>query len=253
MYQPTKRFHLLQPFLSTCEAEVTDIHPEKGIATSATVAFAEGGGQEGDHGFIYTAEEEAVPFMDTQKGPGRLLLLDGFPSIQVDTPVYHKVSPENLKKFSLGMSVKIAIDIERRVRLTVSHSGIHAVLYGLIQIKSGIYKSIRGCSIRPEVARLDFALENDEKFTDGEISRARIFTDRMIAENWEASTYAHPSEPEAMFWKCGEAVWPCGGTHLPTLADVGFVDTAKKSLGAKMQRVTLTFPNAVFRTDSFQA
>ncbi len=251
MPQPTLRLHLQNPYQSTCEARVTAIHPDKGIATTATTAFAESGGQEGDHGVLFTDAGVGIPFFDTQKGPGRLLLIDNFPSIQVDTPVYHKVRPEDLAQFSVGQSVRIVIDIERRVRLTVSHSGIHAVLYGLERIKPAIYPLIKGCSIRPDTARLDFSLDSDSKFTEEELAEARDFTNRMIAENWEASTYPHPTEPEAMYWRCGDVVWACGGTHLSFLGGIGEVVTVKKSLGAKMQRVSFTFPNAVFNKEAY--
>lgn len=251
MKQATLRLHLQQPFLASCEARITEIHPEKGVATDITVAFAEGGGQEGDHGTIITDNGAAVPFTDTQKGYGRLLLLADFPSIQVDTPVYHKVAPEDLDKFRVGQPVKIIINVDRRIKLTVSHSGIHAVLYALERIKPDIYPLIRGCSIRPETARLDFALDNESKFSEEHIIAAREFTNQMIRENWEAVTYAHPKEAEAMYWKCGDAIWACGGTHLPNLGKIGEVMTSKKNLGANMQRVTFTFPNAVFNQERF--
>ncbi len=252
MRQITQRLHLQRPFLATCEARITEIHHEKGVATDITVAFAEGGGQEGDHGTIITDNGDAIPFFDTQKGYGRLLLIQNFPSIQVETPVYHKVKSEDLDKFQIGQPVKIMIDLERRIRLTVSHSGIHAVLYALERIKPDIYPLIRGCSIRQDIARLDFALDKESKFSEEHIVAAREYTNRMIVENWEAITYAHPNEPEAMYWKCAEAIWPCGGTHLTSLGDIGEVMTTKKNLGSAMQRVSFTFPNANLKIDRFE-
>ncbi|PWK23861.1 alanyl-tRNA synthetase [Arcicella aurantiaca] len=244
----THRLHLQQPYLSACEAIVTEIHPEKGIATDVTVAFAEGGGQISDAGMLITDDAQAV-FTDVQKGYGRLLLIKDFPSIQIETPVYHKVSQEDLGKFKIGQSIKIFIDIERRNRLCVSHTGIHVVLMGLERIKPDIYRSIRGCHISPEKARLDFMLE--DKFTDEQIIEAREYTNQLIKENWEAKTFAHPTEPEAMYWQTGDTTYCCGGTHLPSLGDVGEVMTSKKSLGTNMQRVSFSFPNAIFRKELF--
>ncbi|MCU0467719.1 MAG: hypothetical protein MUF58_03890 [Arcicella sp.] len=245
----TERLHLQQPYLSACEAIVTEIHPEKGIATDVTVAFAEGGGQISDCGVLTTNDGEQVNFTDVQKGYGRLLLINDFPSIQIDTPVYHKVAPEDLAKFRVGQTIKIAIDTDRRNRLCVSHTGIHLVLMGLERLKTDIYQSIRGCHISTDKARLDFML--DDKFTDEQITEAREYTNQIIKENWEAKTFAHPKEPEAMYWQTGDTVYCCGGTHLPRIGDVGEVTTAKKSLGANMQRVSFTFPKAVFRKELF--
>lgn len=245
----TERLHLQQPYLSACEAIVTEIHPEKGIATDVTVAFAEGGGQISDYGILVTDEDIRVPFTDVQKGYGRLLLIQDFPSIQIETPVYHKVASEDLQKFRVGQSIKISIDTERRSRLCVSHTGIHLVLMGLEKIKPDIYRFIRGCNISPEKARLDFMLE--DKFTDEQIIQAREYTNQIIKENWEATTFAHPQEPEAMYWQTGNTTYCCGGTHLPSLGDVGEVITTKKSLGANMQRVSFNFPNAIFREELF--
>ena len=245
----TERLHLQQPYLSYCEAIITEIHPEKGIATDVTVAFAEGGGQISDCGVLMTDDAIQVPFTDVQKGYGRLLLIKDFPSIQIETPVYHKVAQEDLDKFRIGQPIKISIDIDRRSRLCVSHTGIHLVLMGLEKIKPEIYQSIRGCHISPEKARLDFMLE--DKFTDEQIIQAREYTNQLIKENWEAKTFAHPKEPEAMYWQTGDTTYCCGGTHLPSLGDVGEVTTTKKSLGSNMQRVSFAFPNAIFRKELF--
>lgn len=250
----TERLHLSQPFLTTCEARVTGINPDPekgGIALDQTIAFGEGGGQEGDHGWLITDEGLEVPFIDTQKGYGRLLLLPDFPSIQVDTPVYHKVASEHLSLFQIGQPVRVIIDTERRIRLTISHTGIHAVLMGLQTVKDSLYPLIRGCHIKPDGARLDFSLDNDSKFGEEQIIKAREFTNTIIKENWPAQTFAHPKEPEAMFWQAGDTVYACGGTHLPFLGDVGEVFTSKKSLGAGMQRVSFSFPNAIFRKELF--
>jgi Ser-tRNA(Ala) deacylase AlaX len=247
--QRTERLHLQQPYLTACEAVVTQIHPEKGIATDVTVAFAEGGGQIADWGIITTDDNLKISFTDVQKGYGRLLLIQDFPSIQIDTPVYHKVAQEDLDKFRIGQTIKIAIDTDRRSRLCVSHTGIHVVLMGLQQIKPDIYTSIRGCNISPDKARLDFML--DDKFTDDEITQAREYTNQIIKQNWEAKTFAHPKEPEAMYWQTGDTTYCCGGTHLPSIGDVGEVLTTKKSLGSNMQRVSFTFPNATFRQELF--
>lgn len=87
-------------FLTKCEATVIDKSP-KGVVCDRTVAFAEGGGQEGDTGVLTVyknGKQMDIPFTDTQKGYGRVLYLDDFPVIQVETPIYHVVDESNTLK-----------------------------------------------------------------------------------------------------------------------------------------------------------
>jgi len=244
----TERLHLGNPFLSSCMAQVIAIDPEQGIVLDRTVAYAEGGGQEGDRGVLEISadSDKVIPFIDAQKGSGRLLMLNDFPSIHVDTPVYHKVEEENLHHFHIGLTVRIKIDVERRAKLTVSHTGIHLVLMGLESIYPDIYSRIIGCHIKETGARLDFSVE--EKMTAEDILQAQEFANHLILSDLEMQVFANEMESEAYYWRLNDTVYPCGGTHLNTTAAVGTVEVRKKNMGRGKQRVSFSFPNAILPT-----
>lgn len=238
----TIKLHHLHPFLLSNEAEVIHIDPIRGLVLDQSVAYAESGGQLGDQGKISFKNENTnteLPFHDTQKGEGRLLLLKDFPAIPVQTPTYHQLSPEHLSKFYVGQKVKVQVDFQRRLLLTISHSGIHLVLMGLEAKYPGLYSAIRGCSIKPEGARLDFS--TDQKFTDEDVCFVQDFVQNQILLNKQIFVYQHAAEPEAWFWQMDDYIIPCGGCHLTETGYIGTVSVKKKSLGRSMQRISFTF------------
>ena len=240
----TIKLHHHQPFLSQCEAEVTHIDPVKGIVLDQSIAYAESGGQQGDTGILIIQNNgtpEEIPFTDTQKGYGRLLLLKDFPTIPVQTPTYHQVSPDDLPKFYTGQKVSVKINRERRALLTISHSGIHLVLMGLEKKYAGIYSSIRGCSIKPGGARLDF--HTDQKFSAEDVLFVQDFVQDKIALNKEMFVYQHHQEAEAWYWQLDDYIVPCGGTHLVNTGNIGTVTVKKENLGRSSQRMAFTFNN----------
>jgi Ser-tRNA(Ala) deacylase AlaX len=238
----TIKLHHHNPFLSRCEAEVMQIDPIKGIVLDQSIAYAESGGQQGDTGLLIIQSNgaaEAIPFTDTQKGYGRLLLLKDFPTIPVQTPTYHRVSPDDLGKFHPGQKVTVQINTERRGLLTISHSGIHLVLMGLEQKYPGIYTAIKGCSIKPTGARLDFGI--DQKFTGEDVAFVQDFVQNQIALNKEMFVYQHRQEAEAWYWQMDDYIVPCGGSHLYRTANIGCVTVKKENLGRSSQRMAFTF------------
>lgn len=241
----TKRLHLEKPFLSSCEATVIEVDRERGIVLNQTIAYAESGGQEGDKGVIKIQDTnlKAIPFIYTKKGLGRLLFVDDFPTVHVDTPVYHIIEREHFNDFEIGMKVVVKIDIERRAKLTVSHTGIHLVLMGLEELYPDIYPRIIGCHIKETGARLDFFVE--EKMTSTDIHQAQMFANRLIFEDITMTTFPHKDEPEAYYWQLKDTIYPCGGTHLISTGAVGAVEVSKKNLGKGKQRISFIFPNAV--------
>lgn len=178
---------MLHPFRTG--AIIVDIS-EKGIVTDQTVAFAEAGGQDGDQGIISLAEEKLeIPFIKTKKGIGRLLLIKDFPVIHVETAVYHEVAPEFLNQFKIGMKIQIEIDTERRAHITASS------------------------------ARLDF--KTPHKFCQDDLGFMEQFLEDFIKNDEPIRVYHHQIEKEAWYWKCRDAIYPCGGTHLPSCGYLG--------------------------------
>lgn len=237
----TKKIYYQDPFLTSCEAEVLEVS-KNGVLCNQTVAFPEGGGQKGDSGFMLVKNSKQVAFYDTQKGKGRLLKITDFPTIEVDTPVYHKVNQEDLPKLNIGDKVLIKIDVERRARLTLSHSGAHLLMMGIEEIYPDLTKNVKGVSITTEYARLDFFKEN--KFTPEDLQKIKFNVNKIIVENLKIEVFPHQDEPEAFYWKCQGKTYACGGTHLTSTKYLGEVVLKRKNIGKRLERIIVKFPQA---------
>jgi alanyl-tRNA synthetase len=246
MIKYTKKLYLENQYLSNCEAEVIDI-TEKGIVFDQTVAFPEGGGQEGDYGTISIqkgGKQIVVPFIDTQSGFGKYLnYLDDFPSIHVNTPIYHKLNnEEDYQHLEIGDHAVIMIDIERRAKHAVNHTGIHLALMGVEQLYPGIYKNIKGALINEEYGRLDFFKE--KQFTQYEIEEINKYVNKLIAADKPINVFPHEKEPEAWYWECDGYVIPCGGSHLSSTGALGTAIIKRKTKGKTTERIISQYPNA---------
>jgi alanyl-tRNA synthetase len=235
----TTKLYLKNPYIFACRAKIIEVSP-KGIVTDRTIAFPEGGGQEGDHGLLGECR-----FTDTQKGIGRTIYLENFPVIQVNSPIYHVISQDALSLFRVGMDVNIKIDIERRAKLTVNHSGLHVVLMGIEKLRPGITLAIVGCSITPEYARIDFSI-GENKFTQEDLNHIREYVNEIISSAEKIKVFPHSKEEEAWYWKCRDVIIPCGGTHLESAKYIGEVCIKRKNMGKNTERIIATFPNAQY-------
>lgn len=233
----TNKLYYKELYLSKCEAIVTDIIDNK-IVLNQTIAFPEGGGQEGDRG-IFIIKDQEIPFFDTHKGLGKTLYIDNFPIIQVDTPVYHYINDEYLNYFTIGKKVTLKIDTIRRAKLSISHSGIHLVLMCLGKIFPNYEKKIYGASIKEEGARLDF--RTVEKFKPEQIQQIEDEVNKLIKQQISIKVFPHKDETEAWYWQCQDYICACGGTHLDSTKYIGKVKVKRKNLGKSGQRISFTY------------
>lgn len=246
----TKKLYYNDVFATDCIATVVSKHNEKGIILDQTVAFPEGGGQMGDHGTLHILDKELkIYFNDTQKGVGRLLPLSDFPSIQVDTPIYHSVNKSEFNQIDVGDKVKVEIDTERRTKLMQNHTGIHLVIMGIEKLYPGLSKWIKGAAIKEDNARIDFAKQ--EKFSQEDIGFITNYVNELIEKDYKINVYPHPDEPEAWYWECCGFKMPCGGTHLPSTSFLKNVVVKRKTRGKGIERIIAEFPDARKMTDFF--
>ncbi len=231
----TQKIYYNQPYLSQIETKVIDIK-NNGIVLDKTVAYPQGGGQEGDRGVLIIGEKE-IPFYDTKKGPGRMIYLDDFPTISVDTPIMHYVN--DLKYFKIEENVIVKIDTIRRAKLSISHSATHIMLMAMEKKYPGIEKKIYGASIKEDSARLDF--RTFQKFSSEDIKEVEKIANDIIAKNEDIKVFRHPKEPEALYWQLDWYVCPCGGTHIDNTKYIKNISLKRKNLGKTGQRVSLTF------------
>jgi Ser-tRNA(Ala) deacylase AlaX len=232
----TKKLYYYDPFLKKCHAKVIGVD-EKGVVLDQTIAFPEGGGQEGDKGtLLILGEEKKIEFSDTQKGLGKCITMQDFPLIHVNTPIYHKVAPEYLAMFKMGMEVTVILDVNRRMRLAASHTATHLLLMGVESIYEKYESKIYGCHIKEEGGRLDF--RTSIKFTQEDIKIIEEYVNCLIQGNYVITTFAHEKEPEAWYWQCKDVTYPCGGMHLLQTSNIKNITVKRKNLGTSGQRLS---------------
>lgn len=244
----TKKIYYEDFFRSSCDATVVAIEDNK-IILDQTVAFPEGGGQQGDYGTLVLENGVEIAFTDTQKGYGRMLQLQDFPSVQVDTPVYHIINDEDQNMIHIGDKVTVRINTAHRLGTTAAHSGLHIALMAATEIIPEKVSIIKGCSINNYTGRLDFYVQ--QKITPDEIQSINKRANEIIKSAIPIISYHHPDEYEAWYWKCGGFLCPCGGTHMKNTADVGPVTVKRKSIGKTLDRMTVQLNCVALNEDVF--
>jgi len=241
--QMTIKKYYEDEFLSSCTSKITAILQNKpgGIVCESTVAFAEGGGQEGDAGVIIRENGEEIPFTYTSKFGGRRLIGGEFDGICVESDVLHHLEASDLTKFQVGESVKIKINITRRAKLSSYHGALHLALMGLEHSRPLIADKIYGCKISEDGARLDFHV--DDKFSAQELEYAMKIANDYIKRELKIETFPSQSEPEAFFWECDGRKMACGGTHFKNTKFFGEIIVKRKNIGKGADRMKIEIMN----------
>lgn len=244
----TQKLYYDDFFLSQARVRVVKVGPDY-VELDATVAYPEGGGQEADHGTITLADGQGLRFIWAKKVYAHLSGLAGFPDVQVDGVIWHMIHPEDvalLAGVQPGCEVTVAIDVERRARLSLSHTASHLLYLGVQKYRPEAIPGIFGCHIKTDGARLDFGVE--ERFSNEEIAQIEAQANDFVARDVNITVSAHPEAPDARLWHSDGYTIPCGGTHLDHAAPVGRMQIKRKGLGAGKERLSCVFPEADFAT-----
>lgn len=235
----TRKLYYEDAFLRSCRADVVKV-TDQGVELDRTVAFPEGGGQEGDQGVLVLADGSQVRFVDTRKAYGRACTVADFPAINVDCIVRHVIAPEDAARAAAlqpGDAVEVRIDAARREALSVAHTAAHLVYVGVQQVRPDAAARTRGCHIKEGQARFDFLVA--DRFTPEDLDRILDVAAALAADDLPVLSEAHPDEPEALYWRTGDHVMPCGGTHARRTGVVGPMKLRRKNLGKQMERLSI--------------
>lgn len=238
-------------YLSQAEANVVKIGADY-IELDATVAYPEGGGQEGDRGTIVLRDGRQIRYIDTKKLYTNLAGLPEFPGVQVDGVIWHMVHPDDqplLASVTIGEAVTVNIDIERRARLSLSHTASHLMYLGVGMHRPDAVASTVGCHIKVDGARFDFAVR--ERFTAEQIGQIEASANAFVLAQATIRVSAHPAVPDARLWHMDQHAIPCGGTHLDGAACVGMLQIRRKSLGSGKERLSCDFPAATIELNRY--
>lgn len=220
--------------MKQCDAEVVGIEGNA-VILNQTVFYPQGGGQQGDTGIMVLADGREVEITDTQK---------------TEQGILHAVAQGSTLP-SVGESVHIKINWERRHRLMRMHSCMH-LLCSIVPF------GVTGGSVRVDGARLDFDAEQpfDKEAINNELNRL-IREDHAMSMRWisDEELDARPDLVRTMSVQPprgsgtirlvefeGVDLQPCGGTHVRSSAEIGAVRVLKiEKKGKHNRRVNIVF------------
>jgi len=228
-------------YLKTCTATVTQID-ERGVQFDQSVCYPHGGGQLGDHATLSLADGTTLQVTDTQKD-------------RETGEQYHLIDAASLSGLSVGDTLTMHVDWERRFRLMRFHTCLHLVC-------AIIDAPVNGGSIQLDRARLDFDLKEPlDKVALTNKLNALIEQNAPISTRWisDAELDAHPELVRTMSVKPprnaegtirlveieGIDLQACGGTHVAKTAEIGEMLVRKiENKGKQNRRITVVAADA---------
>ncbi len=200
------------PYQHTLTTKIASIDNNR-ILFEETIAFSFSGGQESDKSTI-----DGLPIIHSE--------IDGN-LIYYTLETGHGLIP--------GDTVTMEIDWPRRYRLMRLHFAAELILE-LVTRKLGLEKI--GAHIAETKARIDFVFDKNISplFED-------ILTEynQIIKRDELIQTGFSNVENQRRFWKIdGFAEVPCGGTHVRSTAEVGFVTLKRKNIGGSKERIEIS-------------
>jgi len=223
------------PYCKQIEAKVLWVQGPH-IVTDKTIFYAESGGQESDSGTI-----GGIKVVTVGKQKGRRLVVEkeevDVPVVTVDTVFIHTLCED--VPFKAGDVVSMEIDWARRYRLMQNHSAAHFLYFAAHQIYDTEEDSLftKGCHITESGARLDFF---------GSLSGAEAPKVEKMANDFIQSNTAIIMDPEPLtkdihYWRCGEIIIPCGGTHVRSTQELAPIKVKRTKKGKTTTRLSCVF------------
>ncbi|MEC9077859.1 MAG: alanine--tRNA ligase [Pseudomonadota bacterium] len=201
------------------------------ILTNQTPFYGESGGQQGDAGILYNEGVE-IKIVDTQKELGDL---------------HVHVGRITRGRVSVGETVLMTVDPERRLGLRCHHSATH-LLHAALRRNLGEHITQKGSLVSPD--RLRFDISHPKAFTAEEINKVSKEVNQQVRNNSAVVTRVMaPNEATdlgamALFGEkygeevrvvaMGDGAEPfslelCGGTHVSGTGDIGFFKVISES------------------------
>lgn len=187
------------------------------ILLDETIAFSFSGGQESDKAYI-----NGLPVLDS--------IIDG-------NLIYYFLTKEH--GLSVGDQVQMEIDWPRRYKLMRLHFAAELILE-LVTRKFKLEKI--GAHIAETKARIDFVCDQNIATIFEEILAEYNAIIKMDAK---IKTDFSDVEHQRRFWEIdGFSKVPCGGTHVKSTAEVGFVKLKRKNIGGSKERIEIMLVDA---------
>lgn len=204
------------PYLSSLTTKIISVNGNE-VLPEKTIAFSFSGGQESDKAW----------FND----------LEVISSRMADGVIFYTL-PEN-HGLKVGDTIEMKIDWPRRHRLMRLHFTAELILEIVTQ-KFGFEKV--GAHISESKARIDFKSDTNISTHFDEILQQYneiIHQNLPIIKDWSDIT------TQRRYWKIDRfAKVPCGGTHVNTTGEVGYVTLKRDRPGKGIERIEIRLINA---------
>ncbi len=203
------------------------------VLTNQTPFYGESGGQMGDAGVITGGNGLKVRVEDTSKPLGRL---------------HAHQSVVEAGTLSVGDTVTLSIDVDRRTRLRANHSATH-LMHAALRNRLGGHVTQKGSLVAPDRLRFDFA--HNAALTPADIAAIEEEVNARIRENDAVTTRLmtpddavaagalalfgekYGDEVRVLSMGRGEgqsySVELCGGTHVTALGDIALFKIVSES------------------------
>ncbi len=228
-------------YLAEAAAKILHVTDGGGIILDQSIFYATSGGQPGDTGFLKLADGSSIRIAATITG-------------ETKDEIIHIPAPEQ-RPVSVGQSVALAIDWDRRLRLMRMHTACH-----LLTVVCPY--PITGASVSEDDSRVDFDVP-EAGFSKEEVT-ARLMelvrADHPVFTRWlndeelaaspglvKSKNVRPPAGTGRIRLVCiGENAvvdsQPCGGTHVGRTGEVGEIHIGKiEKKGRENRRFRIRF------------
>lgn len=199
------------PYQTTLQTTVVTVDSNK-VLFADTIAYSFAGGQESDKAWI-----NGMPILS---------------STMEDNLIYYTLADDH--GLHIGDHITMTIDWPRRHRLMRLHFAAELILEIVTQ-KYHLEKV--GAHISETKARIDFKSEKNISpfFADILAEYNEIITSNVTIEKGYSDIVN-----QRRYWKIeGFAQVPCGGTHVDSTAEVGFVTLKREHPGKSVERIEI--------------
>jgi alanyl-tRNA synthetase len=232
MVRPTIKLYYVDPALRKTTARVVAVECGA-VILDQTIFYPEGGGQEGDQGYI-----GPIRVQDTQKRGGTVVVRPDLPEVAVHTEVVHVVDDDVSNLLAPGDEVELTVDATRREGCTKLHGGAHVVLARFEELFGATSFVLEGCHISPTQARLD--LRTELKLSGTVLDDLQGGVNAWIDTDAPVEMRPVPDVSEMFIWHSDlnpHLSMPCGGTHAARLGALGHLRLKRRRMGKNLERI----------------
>lgn len=206
-----KKIFWENPYQQKLTTHITAINGNS-ILFAETIAYSFAGGQESDKAFI-----NDMPILNSK----------------IEDNVIYYTLPDN-HNLQIGDQVTMTIDWPSRLRLMRLHFAAELILEIITQ-KYHLEKV--GAHIAEHKARIDFKAETNISVHFPEILKQY---NAIIDANYPIEKGYSNSENQRRYWKIeGFAQVPCGGTHVNSTQEVGYITLKREKPGKSIERIEI--------------